>query len=91
MLCEPASVAQLQASPTDDRMFLVRPPPSRQHSSVEIDHEIFSTAILSLPELLLTYSGLLGYIEVNLFSTFRTFDDTYLLYVFTQKKGWIFY
>ena len=84
MLCEPASVAQLQASQTDDRMFLVRPPPSRQHSSVEIDHEMFSTAILYLPELLLTYSGLLGYIEVNLlFSTFRTFDDTYLLYSFT--------
>ena len=56
ILCEPASVAQLQASPTDDRGFWVRPPPSRQDSSVEIDHEIFSTAILSLPDLLLTYS-----------------------------------
>ena len=43
------------------------------------NHEIFSTAILSLP-------GLLEYIEVNFFSTFRTFDDTYLLYSFTQKK-----
>ena len=84
-------MAQLQASLTDDRMFLVRPPPSRQHSSVEIGHEIFSTAILSFPELLYTYSGQLGYIEVNLFSTSRTFDDTYLLCSFTQKKGWIFY
>ena len=67
-------MAQLQASPTDDRRFWVRPPPSRQQSSVEIDHEIFSKAFLSLPDLLLTFSGLLGYIEVNLFSTFRTFD-----------------
>ena len=74
MLCEPASMAQLQASPTDDRRFWVRPPPSRQQSSVEIDHELFSKAFLSLPDLLLTFSGLLGYIEVNLFSTFRTFD-----------------
>ena len=79
-------MTQLQATPTDDRRFLVRPPPSLQHSSVEIDQEIFSTAILFLPELLLAYSGLLGYIEVNLFSTFRTFDDTYLLYGFTQKE-----
>ena len=27
----------------------VRPPPGRQHSFVEIDHELFSTTILSLP------------------------------------------
>ena len=40
---------------------------------------IFS--ILSLPDLLLTYSGLLGYIKVNLFSTFRIVNYTYLLYI----------
>ena len=39
---------------------------------------IFS--IPSLPDLLLTYSGLLGYIKVNLFSTLRTVNYTYLLY-----------
>ena len=38
----PASVAQLDA-PSDWR------PGGRQHSFVEIDHEIFSTVILSLP------------------------------------------
>ena len=31
------------------RRLLVRPLPGRQHSNVEIDHEIFSTVILSLP------------------------------------------
>ena len=46
----------------------------------------FSTVILSLPDMLFTYSGLLGYIKVNSISTFRTFDDTYLLYSFTQRK-----
>ena len=86
MLFEPASVAQLHASPTNYRRLWVRLPPSRQHSSIEIDHEIVSTVILFLPDLLLTCSGLLGYIKVNLFSTFSTFDDTYLLYSFTQRK-----
>ena len=46
----PASVAQLDA-PSDwrpgGRGF--NPRRGRQHSFVEIDHEIFSTAILSLP------------------------------------------
>ena len=46
----PASVAQLDA-PSDwrpgGRGF--NPRQSRQHSFVEIDHEIFSTVILSLP------------------------------------------
>ena len=46
----PASVAQLDA-PSDwrpgGRGF--NPRQGRQHSFVEIDHEIFSTAILSLP------------------------------------------
>ena len=31
------------------RKLRVRPPPSRQYSFIEIDHEIFSTVILSLP------------------------------------------
>ena len=30
------------------RRLWVQPPPGRQHSFVEIDHEIFSTVILSL-------------------------------------------
>ena len=40
-------MAQLDARPTGDQE--VRPPPGRLHYFVEIDHEIFSTAILSLP------------------------------------------
>ena len=44
-----ASVAQLDARPTGDQDVAVRPPPGRQYSFLEIDHEIFSTAILSLP------------------------------------------
>ena len=44
----PASVAQLDARPTGEgRGF--DPRRGRQHSFVEIDHEIFSTVILSLP------------------------------------------
>ena len=50
ILIEPASVAQLDA-PSDwrpgGRGF--NPRRGRQHSFVEIDHEIFSTVILSLP------------------------------------------
>ena len=83
--------SSLQVSPTDDRRFLVRPPPSRQHSSVEIDHEIFSKAILSLPELLLTYSGLLGYIEVDLFSILGPLTILTCYIVLPRKTGWIFY
>ena len=45
----PASVAQLDAHPTGDQEVGVRPSRGRQHSFVEIDHEIFSTVILSLP------------------------------------------
>ena len=49
-VCVPASVAQLDA-PSDwrpgGRGF--NPCRGRQHSFVEIDHEIFSTVILSLP------------------------------------------
>ena len=46
----PASVAQLDVRPTGDpggRWF--DPRRGWQHSFVEIDHEIFSTVILSLP------------------------------------------
>ena len=41
-------MAQLDARPTDDREVAGSIPNGRQHSFVEIDHEIFSTAILSL-------------------------------------------
>ena len=40
----PASVAQLDARPTGDQVVA-----GRQHSFLEIDQEIFSTVILSLP------------------------------------------
>ena len=43
------SVAQLDARPTGDQEFAGSTQPSRQHSFVEIDHEIFSSVILSLP------------------------------------------
>ena len=50
-------VAQLDACPTEDlevagsqiRRLRVRPPLGRQYSFVEIDHEILSMVILSLP------------------------------------------
>ena len=58
---EPASVAQLDVRPTGDQEVAVRcvsdwrpggrgfdPRRGRQHSFVEIDHEIFSIVILSL-------------------------------------------
>ena len=47
----PASVAQLDARPTGDQEVAGSTPArrGRQHSFVEIDHEIFSTVILSLP------------------------------------------
>ena len=41
-------MAQLDARQTDDQELQVQPPPGQQHSFVEIDHEIFSTVILSL-------------------------------------------
>ena len=43
--CVPALVAQLDVRPTGDQ----DPRRGRQNSFVEIDHEIFSTVILSLP------------------------------------------
>ena len=46
---EPASVALLDARQTSDQEVARSTPPGRQHSVVEIDHKIFSTAILSLP------------------------------------------
>ena len=50
LIYEPASVAQLDA-PSDWRPggHGFNPRRGRQHSFVEIDHEIFSTVILSLP------------------------------------------
>ena len=45
-------MAQLDARPTGDQAVAgsTSPPrPGRQHSFVEIDHEILSTVILSLP------------------------------------------
>ena len=43
-----ASVAQLDARPTEDQDVADSTPASQQHSFVETDHEIFSTVILSL-------------------------------------------
>ena len=42
-------MAQLDARPTGDQEDAGLTTPGRQHSFVEIDHEIFSTFILSLP------------------------------------------
>ena len=44
-------MAQLDAHPTGDQEVAGSVPPDRQHSFVEIDHEIFFRVILSLPEL----------------------------------------
>ena len=41
-------MAQLDACQMDDQEVVVRPPPGRQHSFMEIDQEIFSMVILSL-------------------------------------------
>ena len=49
MQAYPASVAQLDARPTGDQEVAGSTPPGRQHSFLEIDHEMFSTVILSLP------------------------------------------
>ena len=43
-----ASVAQLDAHLTGDQEVAGSTPPGRQHSFPEIDHEIFSTVLLSL-------------------------------------------
>ena len=42
-------MAQLDARPTGDQEIAGSTPPDRQHSFADIDHEMFSTAILSLP------------------------------------------
>ena len=44
-----ASVAQLHARPTGDQEVAGSTPPRSATFIVEIDHEIFSTVILSLP------------------------------------------
>ena len=46
---KPASVAQLDARPTGDQEVTVSNPAEDGNILVEIDHEIFSTVILSLP------------------------------------------
>ena len=48
-LQKPASVAQLDARLTGDQEVMGSTPTSRQHSFEEIDHEILSSVILSLP------------------------------------------
>ena len=45
----PASVAQLDVHQTGDQEVVGLTTLGRQHSFVEIDHEMFSTIILSLP------------------------------------------
>ena len=45
----PASVAELDAPLTGDQEVAGQPLLGWQHSFMEIDHEIFSTVILSLP------------------------------------------
>ena len=42
-------MAQLDARSTGDQEVAGSSPPGRQHSFMDIDHEIFSTVILSLP------------------------------------------
>ena len=42
-------MAQLDARPTSDQEVVIQPQLDQQHSFMEIDHEIFSTDILSLP------------------------------------------
>ena len=42
-------MAEPDARPTGEQEVASSTPPGRQHSFAEIDHEIFSTVILSLP------------------------------------------
>ena len=42
-------MAHLDARPTGDQAVAGSTPPGWQHSFAEIDHELFSTVILSLP------------------------------------------
>ena len=67
LLCIQASVAQLDA-PSDWRPGGrgINPHRGRQHSFVEIDHEIFSTVILSLP---LIQEGQLSFWRKNVHNT----------------------
>ena len=48
-IVKPASVAQLDACPTGDQEVADSTPPRSAAFFWEIDHEIFSTVILSLP------------------------------------------
>ena len=43
-------MAQLDARPTGDQEVVASTSPGRQHSFVEMEHEIFCTVILSLPQ-----------------------------------------
>ena len=45
----PASVAQLDARMTGDKKVVCSTPPGWQHSFMEIDNEIFSMVIFSIP------------------------------------------
>ena len=49
MSCKPGPVARSDARPTGIQGGCGFDPPVRQHTFVEIGHEIFPTAILSLP------------------------------------------
>ena len=65
---QPTSVAQLNAWPTSDQEVAGSTPPGRQHSFVEIDHEIFSMVVLSFPLIqgqLSVSGGKMGTILVN--------------------------
>ena len=44
-----SSNAHVNVHPTGDQELRIRPPSGRQHSFIEINHEIFLTVILSLP------------------------------------------
>ena len=49
----------------ETRRSRVQPRRGRQHSFVEIDHEIFSTVILSFPLIQEEQSSVAGFVQVN--------------------------
>ena len=63
----PALVALLNACPTGDQEFVVLTQPGRQHSLVEIDHEIFSTVILPPP--LIQEGQVVSFCQKNMHNT----------------------